>query len=271
MNIRFLSNKFIKSKKDAGSTLVTVVVVIAFMSILATIMLYISGQNYKTKIIDQRSKASFYEAEEVIELMRTRLIMDVIAASEPAFSDTSVNYIQSGDESIRSNMYLVFFKEELDDVWHDNWYPVEGGGLNQQAGVEHYFPGADEINVTGNTVKFKINLTGDEDDELECVLYDFDFDNCYVSPASVYGVVNGKLYDKKTHTEVTGDSKLKTASRFYVNNIKLMVTDKNNYTSVIQTSFEITPPMLNWGIDAKNPDDEIDYMECVAYYEWRKE
>ena len=78
--------KKVNKNGNAGSTLVTVVVVVAFLSILATIMLYVSGQNYKTKLIDQRTKASFYEAEEVIELLKTRLVVEVAAASEPAFS-----------------------------------------------------------------------------------------------------------------------------------------------------------------------------------------
>ena len=64
--------KYIK-EYNKGSTLVTVVVVVAFMSILATIILYLAGENYKTKAIDQKTKDSFYDAEVVVEQIKTQL------------------------------------------------------------------------------------------------------------------------------------------------------------------------------------------------------
>ena len=243
---------------NSGSTLVTVVVVVAFLSILATVMLYLSGQNYKTKLIDQKTKASFYEAEEVIELLKTRLVVDVAAASEPAFSRTSMDYIQSNDENIRADIYFENFKTELDHRWRRIWDSDGDGSIEAASGISHFFPGAYNIVVDGNTVSFKINISGETGDELDCVLRNFKFDGCYESPAKIYGIADGV---------VSSDN----ASRYYVKDIDLTATDANGYTSVIKTSFEITPPMLNWGDTAKNKDDQLDYSECVKYYMWSKE
>ncbi len=258
-----LKKLFLKRKlhnlNDSGSTLVTVVVVVAFLSILATIMLYVSGQNYKTKIIDQKNKASFYEAEEVIELLKTRLVVDVATASEPAFSRTSMDYIQSNDEDIRADIYFESFKKELDDLWKSHWDTDGDGSIEPVNGITHLFPGAYDITVNGNTVKFKINISGETGDVLDCTLQNFKFNNCYESPDKIYGIADGVVV------------KPDNASRYYVKDIQLTATDENGYTSVINTSFEITPPMLNWGDSVKNKDSELDYTECVKYYMWNKE
>ena len=248
---------------NSGSTLVTVVVVVAFLSILATIMLYVSGQNFKTKMIDQKTKTSFYEAEEVIELLKTRLVVEVAAASEPAFSKTSMDYIQSGDEDIRADIYFENFKKEMDkNFWKSHWDADKNGSVDvneAKNGTIYFFPGAYDISVKGNTVKFKINISGETGDVLDCTLQNFKFDGCYESPAKIYGIADG--------VAVNPDN----ASRYYVKGIELTATDANGYTSVIKTSFEITPPMLNWGDSAKNKDEELDYTECVKYYMWSKE
>ncbi len=256
---RLFPKRKVNTLDNSGSTLVTVVVVVAFLSILATIMLYVSGQNFKTKMIDQKTKASFYEAEEVIELLKTRLVVDVAAASEPAFSRTSMDYIQSGDEDIRADIYFKNFKEELDDRWKSHWDTDGDGTIEAANGIKYLFPGAYDIAVNGNTVKFKINISGGTGDVLDCTLQNFHFDGCYESPAKIYGIADG----------VAG--KPENASRYYVKGIELTATDLNGYTSVIKTSFEITPPMLNWGDSAKNKDEELDYTECVKYYMWSKE
>ena len=46
-----MKNRILNSKDNKGSTLVTVIIIVAFLSILGTIMLYLSGDNYKLKII----------------------------------------------------------------------------------------------------------------------------------------------------------------------------------------------------------------------------
>ncbi len=262
---KLLMKKKVNKNGNAGSTLVTVVVVVAFLSILATIMLYVSGQNYKTKLIDQRTKASFYEAEEVIELLKTRLVVEVAAASEPAFSRTSMDYIQSNDENIRSDIYFVHFRTEMENHWKKIWDADGDGSIEAASGISHLFPGATDITVDGSTVTFKINISGDAGDELECVLHNFKFDGCMEIPSQIYGVSDGSV----PGAPATPDPD--NVSRYYVRDIELTATDEDGYTSVINTSFEITPPMLNWGDTVKNQDDELDYSDCVKYYLWSKE
>ncbi|MDE6518408.1 MAG: hypothetical protein K2L18_11285, partial [Acetatifactor sp.] len=67
-----------KSKlNNDGSAIVTVLVVVAFITILATIMLYVSGMNFQMKVADYRTKESFYQAETPVEELRAQLVKDV--------------------------------------------------------------------------------------------------------------------------------------------------------------------------------------------------
>ena len=62
---------------------------------------------------------------------------------------------------------------------------------------------------------------------------------------------------------------------YYIKDFKITVTDitdsNNQYVSIIETSFEITPPMLNFGDEIKNNDKELDYGNSVKYYKFKKE
>lgn len=54
------------NNKNVGSTLITVIVAIAFVTILTTIILSTSSVNYKMKTIDRATKDDFYYAEKVL-------------------------------------------------------------------------------------------------------------------------------------------------------------------------------------------------------------
>ena len=56
---------------NKGSALVTVVIVIAFITILATLILYLSVMNFQMKANDYRTKESFYGAEIPLEEIKS--------------------------------------------------------------------------------------------------------------------------------------------------------------------------------------------------------
>ena len=62
------------SRNQKGSALVSVIVVIAFISILATTLLYVSTVNFQMKMDDNKIKVSFYDAEEPIDMIRANLV-----------------------------------------------------------------------------------------------------------------------------------------------------------------------------------------------------
>lgn len=105
-----------KKLNNAGSTIVSVIVVIAFVSILATTLLYISGMNYYMKITDQKTKESFYEAETALEEIKAVLNEDVAEAAEKAYMFVMINYAAC-DAYNRYKEFDEKFFYYLADIW----------------------------------------------------------------------------------------------------------------------------------------------------------
>ena len=240
----------ILKKKNSGSTLMTVVIVVAFISILATILLYLVSENYKTKVYDMHAKESFYSAEEVVELMKATLTKDVAKASKPAFDRVIIDYAQSANQDVRSTTYFTEFKNKFDTIMSNHFTPVADESVKQRF-IQSFFPGAADI--TDNSFTIVINGR-----KLSCVIADsFGFDSAYETVTSIYDATTGKV------------------NSYYIKDFKITVTDitdsNNQYVSIIETSFEITPPMLNFGDEIKNSDKELDYGNSVKYYKYKKE
>lgn len=107
-----------KSKlNNDGSAIVTVLVVVAFITILATIMLYVSGMNFQMKVADYRTKESFYQAETPVEELRAQLVKDVEVAFAKAYTAAVSEYSGMGDEGTREASYRQYFCDELNKIW----------------------------------------------------------------------------------------------------------------------------------------------------------
>ncbi len=99
---------------NAGSAIVTVIVVVAFVSILATTILYVSGMNFYMKMTDLKTKVSFYEAETALEEIKALLEAEVSRASAEAYTETMINYAAS-EGSVRAYQYQNRFLSILQD------------------------------------------------------------------------------------------------------------------------------------------------------------
>lgn len=73
--------KILRSNK--GAALVSIMIAVAFITILATAMLYMSFNNYKMKVVNYESKANFYETEQSMTKMSTTLRNEVMSSSNP--------------------------------------------------------------------------------------------------------------------------------------------------------------------------------------------
>lgn len=113
--------RIVKQRKqnNAGSAIVTVLVVVAFMSILATVMLYISGINFQMKATDFRTKESFYQAETSVEELRAQLVKDVEIAFAKAYTATVSEYSGMGDAATRESNYRQHFCDEMNAIWKE--------------------------------------------------------------------------------------------------------------------------------------------------------
>lgn len=106
---------------NAGSAIVTVIVVVAFVSILATTILYVSGMNYYMKMTDLKTKQSFYEAETALEEIKAALAIEVSAAGKEAYTHVMINYAAADGYSRYS-----LFENKFFEVLYDNWESRRG-------------------------------------------------------------------------------------------------------------------------------------------------
>lgn len=112
-----------KNRKDRklnnrGSALIMVIVVVAFISILATTLLYVSGTNYFRKTTDINTKESFYEAETALEEIRAAMALEVSKAAKEAYKEVTVNYA-TADSATRLSLFQSTFLNTLKANWED--------------------------------------------------------------------------------------------------------------------------------------------------------
>lgn len=90
----------ITTKTNKGAALVSVMIAIAFISVVATSMLMISVSNYKMKSANIMSKSNFYEAESNLVKLSTSLRNSVMSDSDPTTKIEDYIYKDSSN-----NMY----------------------------------------------------------------------------------------------------------------------------------------------------------------------
>lgn len=257
--------------------MVQVIIVVAFMSILGTIALYISGANYNMKVIDGANKRSFYAAEEVVEIFKAQLTVDVAAATQRATKAAGSTYVEEDNVAVREEKYLKNFKSEFEKIWNDHWDDKSGvlgaDPINSNQAISELFGGSvytvSPVTVSGNKWTFNITINGEV---LKCEINDLSNSFAYKNSID-FASVTDLLVPSKV------DLSKKIPASYELKDFNITVTDSHGFVSVIHTSFKITPPSLNWdsstsltGEDTVNSIiTEADYSDSVIYYMWSKE
>lgn len=237
-----------KKLNNSGSAIVTVIVVVAFISILATTILYVSGMNFYMKMTDLHTKESFYEAETALEEIKAFLMTEAAEAGREAYMDVVINYA-STDGYTRYAIYQNQFLERLNSKWEETRTPV--------GGTERTYLETLASLITSYPVK-------PIDPLAECELS---------LDMSVPNAGSMELHSEDGYALLRG---------------VIFTYTKDGYTTVISTDFIISVPEINWGVDAYrsewgtqedgSPDDAsaleretVDMTECVQYYNWTKQ
>lgn len=119
-----------------GSAILTVVVVIAFITILATTMLYITSMNYQMKQTDYRNKQSFYKAEEVLDALKAELAVEMSEALEYAYQEVMIQYA-----SLSADQRQVVFRDKFLEKVNENWTSlVNAAGCDMTVALQMKLP-----------------------------------------------------------------------------------------------------------------------------------
>ena len=233
----------IKSLNNAGSALLTVILVVAFLTILATILLYITGMNFQIKQADYQNKKNFYEGEIALEEIKTELMKDISEAAALANSDMAANYIGMGNKDVRKLQYNNYFTARLQEVW-DAKLATAGSWDNLLSGYYN--------NTTDN--KLEMNLAA----------RDFNGNGSLSSDEALeIDANNGIIYIRGLKMTYTNPS--------------------NKIATIISTDFKITAPEIDWSAEASlstlagvtaeqaGTKELVTPKRSIVYTEWVRE
>ncbi len=95
-------------KDNRGAALVSVMIAVAFISILASALLYMSYSNYQMKIVNYHSKVNFYGTEKDMTQVSTSIRNEIQTASGDSLQalKDAVGYVESGAIARYNPVYL---------------------------------------------------------------------------------------------------------------------------------------------------------------------
>lgn len=257
-------NLFVKElnkQKNKGSAMVTVIVIVSFISIMGTILLYVSGMNYQMKVTDYKTKESFYGAEEVVEVIRTQIIIDANTAAQKAFDSVICDYSYYADLSVQLSMidptslaykdarkalslYQTTFSNYFRDNFATEWGKRFESTYNPSSEAEDYYadvvaqliPGAYLLSMTSSDVDLSYNG---------------------------YKVTIPIDWLKK-------DNYLKAQDKVEELNLTAVSDNGTGFTAIISTSFAIVPPTIDYHFEDTGVFFSDNIVDNVFYTEWKK-
>ena len=237
--------KFKKLNND-GAALILAILIVMFVTILTTLLLYVSVINYEMKTTDYSTKVSFYGAEEPLEELKKQLAVDTAKASEYAYEYVLKNYGILNSEVARAGAFQSIFFDEFEQIWNDR--------------------------ILSGTWKDAMKIV------LDPSKYDIIFDDGTPDGSKAYHIILEKP-DLVNGTPGTCLKRDETEGRIFLKGITVEYEERG-YLSVISTDFCIDVPELNWSVEGNaipdtgvpaNADRKVvDFETSVSYIDWTK-
>ena len=112
--------QFHRRTDNKGSAMVVVIIAMAFIGILASVLMYMSLLNYQMKVNNLKAKDNFYSAETVLDEVRTAMGERVSASVGSAYELVLKNYEATSAEEKQNKLRYYFLKDMQD------YYAVTG-------------------------------------------------------------------------------------------------------------------------------------------------
>lgn len=235
---------FGRKLNNRGSALLVVVLVVGFLTILATTLLYISGMNFRIKQADYQNKKNFYTGETGLEQIRASLMKDASEAAAKAYNNVSMRFVAVGTKDGRQLEFYTEFVDQLQKTWDDklavrgnNWYNLLS---------DYYVSSSD----------YKLDLVPS---------YDSNGNGAFES-SELLVIHANEGYIRIRGLKMTYiDPNTKRAT--------IIATDMDVYAPEIDWSAEGTRTTLETGVTAEMAAGRttVDVSRCVRYANWKKE
>ena len=239
MKIRGRDFKLHKQTDDKGSAMVVVIIAMAFIGILASVLMYMSLLNYQMKANNLQAKDNFYSAETVLDEIRVHMEEQVSASLGDAYTQILVNYDDTSVSEKESKLRYAFLSSmqkayQCSDTASLNYYNLEKlfNSLSPEVKKNTELQTSDGVNsYTIKMVGGVVQTTG----------------------TNGSGVAVGDLPKGQLTLFTDGLSFQK---------LKVIYTDANGYVSVIQTDIRVKMPDMSFAQAVSLPS--LTSMSLVA-------
>lgn len=256
---------------NKGAAMVTVIVVIAFICVLTTLLLYLSVMNYQMKSTDYKTKVSFYGAEIPLEELRVCLAEDMSVCAQEAYRSVMSQFSALESEPLRRAEYEKIMWENMQEIWNDRRdNPFGNDAVTDPNGWCHGV--AEALLEDYNSVQYPKRYHVILDDGTGTVLH------CGNEECVPYHIIIQNLGDDQFKMVV--DDTDPNKSYMSLKGIKVSYTE-DSFSSVISTEFCMNMPKYDWSVDESSRTGEagevsaertqILYERCVVYMNYMKQ
>ncbi|MBD5475327.1 MAG: hypothetical protein HDR17_05000 [Lachnospiraceae bacterium] len=214
-------------RDNKGSVMVMVIVIIAFIAILVSVLMFVSFSGYQMRAVDRRGKDNFYTAETVLDEINVGLQGEISGALSKAYTEVMNNFALYRSANARNKAFHeIYFQDLQERLWKSsaerNNYSV--------ANLQSYLSAGSLGDGDGTRASF-------------------------LSGAATYGaIVESNLEyatePEKYKMEIVNNGKL------LLKDLKVSFVDKNGYISIISTDIRINLPSINFSQASALPDLE---------------
>lgn len=222
--LEVLKNKKLNNK---GAAIALVIVAMAFIGILAALIMFMAYMNYYMKLTNMRATDNFYSAEGVVEQMKTGLQEELSTAAGIAYEDVLQRYADYSESERQSYFDLQVITNLRKAVMDED---ATNYSLNNLCSFVNS-NGAARAAITGGSTSAVFNITDDAGKNIEV-----------------------------TVTRPAAASMELSANSITLKNVKVEFVDAKGYVSIIETDFKLRAPLL----DFSDPQESSDLLEYTV-------
>ncbi|MBD5526489.1 MAG: hypothetical protein HDR04_19230 [Lachnospiraceae bacterium] len=219
-------------RDNKGSAMVMVIVIIAFIAILVSVLMFVSFAGYQMRAADRHGKDNFYTAETVLDEINVGLQSEISAALNKAYGEVMTNFALYRSANERNKkLHEIYYAELKERLWKSN--------------AEQ-----DRYSVAKLQSYLSADSLGDGDGTRDG----------FLSHGATYGAIVESNLDYATEGEkyqMEVDN-----SKLLLKDLKVSYVDESGYISIISTDIRISLPSFNFSQASALPS--LDSCSLIA-------
>lgn len=220
-------------RDDRGSAMVMVIVIIAFIAILVSVLMFVSFSGYQMRAADRRTKDNFYTAETVLDEINVGLQGEISESLAKAYSEVMNNFALYRSANARNKALHEMYYKELQER------------LQKSSSEQDYY----------SVAKLQGYLSADS-------LGDGDGTRAmFLSGGATYGAIVESNLEYATEPEKY-KMVVENNSKLVLKDLKVSYVNESGYISMISTDIRISIPAFNFAQASALPD--LDQCSMIA-------